>query len=132
MADPKGFLLYQRKDNPLRPIMQRVKDLHAYTLDVRLETRRKQAARCILCGLHFCTTGVFYGGGRAVSGCPKHNHIPTTLDLVYRATHKRAFTRYSRSKLLPDNTGRVCPAPCTVSCVQALNGPGVTLRNNTK
>ena len=34
--------------------------------------------------------------------------------------------------MLPDMTGRVCPAPCEVSCVQALNGAGITIRNNEK
>lgn len=132
MADPKGFLKYQRKDNPMRPIMQRVKDFDALELDVSMEERRKQAARCMNCGIPFCHHGVFYGGGRAVSGCPNDNLIPEWNDLVYRAEDKRAFERLSRSNMLPDMTGRVCPAPCEVSCVQALNGPGVTIRNNEK
>lgn len=67
-----------------------------------------------------------------MSGCPNDNLIPEWNDLVYRDQDKRAFERLSRSNMLPDMTGRVCPAPCEVSCVQALNGAGITIRNNEK
>ena len=43
MADPKGFLKYNRKDNPMRPIMQRVKDFDAMELDLGDDDRREQA-----------------------------------------------------------------------------------------
>ncbi|GAF37532.1 glutamate synthase subunit beta [Lentilactobacillus farraginis] len=132
MADPRGFLKYPRKDNPMRPIMQRVKDFNAMELDLSDADRRQQAARCMNCGIPFCHHGVFFGGGRAVSGCPNDNLIPEWNDLVYRDQDRRAFERLSRTNMLPDMTGRVCPAPCEVSCVQALNGPGITIRNNEK
>lgn len=132
MADPRGFLKYPRKDNPMRPIMQRVKDFNVMELDLSDADRRQQAARCMNCGIPFCHHGVFYGGGRAVSGCPNDNLIPEWNDLVYRDQDRRAFERLSRTNCLPDMTGRVCPAPCEVSCVQALNGPGITIRNNEK
>ncbi|MDN6697868.1 MAG: glutamate synthase subunit beta [Lacticaseibacillus paracasei] len=132
MADPKGFLKYLRQDDPMRPIMQRIKDFNVMELDLDMAERRKQAARCMNCGIPFCHHGVFFGGGRAVSGCPNDNLIPEWNDLVYRDQDKRAFERLSRSNMLPDMTGRVCPAPCEVSYVQALNGAGITIRNNEK
>jgi glutamate synthase (NADPH) small chain len=70
MADPKGFLKYQRKDNPMRPIMQRVKDFDALELDVSMEERRKQAARCMNCGIPFCHHGVFMVAVARSAGVP--------------------------------------------------------------
>ncbi|GAA3187219.1 glutamate synthase subunit beta [Lentilactobacillus kefiri] len=132
MADPKGFLKYNRKDNPMRPIMQRVKDFDAMELDLGDGDRREQAARCMNCGIPFCHHGVFYGGGRAVAGCPNDNLIPEWNDLVYQSRDQQAFNRLTKTNYLPDMTGRVCPAPCEAACVQALNGPGITIRNNEK
>lgn len=132
MADPKGFLKYGRKDNPMRPIMQRIKDFDAMELDLDDGDRRQQAARCMNCGIPFCHHGVFYGGGRAVAGCPNDNLIPEWNDLVYQSRDQQAFERLTKTNYLPDMTGRVCPAPCEAACVQALNGPGITIRNNEK
>ena len=132
MGNPRGFLLYNRKNNPMRPVMKRIKDFDVMELDLNDEDRRQQAARCMNCGIPFCHHGVFYGDGKAVSGCPNDNLIPEWNDLVYKNQDKRAFERLTRTNYLPDMTGRVCPAPCEVSCVNALNGPGVTIRNNEK
>lgn len=132
MADPKGFLKYPRKDNPMRPIMQRIKDFNVMELDLGDTDRRQQAARCMNCGIPFCHHGIFYSGGRAVSGCPNDNLIPEWNDLVYQQRDQQAFERLTKTNYLPEMTGRVCPAPCEVSCVQALNGPGITIRNNEK
>lgn len=132
MGNPRGFILYARKSNPMRPVMKRIKDFNVMELDLNDEDRREQAARCMNCGIPFCHHGVFYGDGKAVSGCPNDNLIPEWNDLVYKNQDKRAFERLTRTNYLPDMTGRVCPAPCEVSCVNALNGPGVTIRNNEK
>lgn len=132
MADPNGFLKYDRKDDPMRPIPERIKDFNIMELDLDDAERRQQAARCMNCGIPFCHHGLFYAGNRAVSGCPNDNLIPEWNDMVYENEDKRAFERLTRTNYLPDMTGRVCPAPCEVACVQALNGPGITIRNNEK
>lgn len=132
MGNPRGFIKYERQSNPMRPIMQRIKDFNIMELYLDDASRRQQAARCMNCGIPFCHHGLFYGGGRAVSGCPNDNLIPEWNDLVYKNRDKAAFERLTRTNYLPDMTGRVCPAPCEVACVNALNGPGITIRNNEK
>lgn len=132
MGDPHGFIKYPRQSNPMRPIMQRIKDFAVMELDLDDADRRQQAARCMNCGIPFCHHGLFYNGGRAVSGCPNDNLIPEWNDLVYQNRDKAAFERLTRTNFLPDMTGRVCPAPCEIACVNTLNGPGVTIRNNEK
>ncbi|MBT9671182.1 glutamate synthase small subunit [Secundilactobacillus kimchicus] len=132
MADPYGFLKYERQDNPMRPIEDRILDFNVMELDLNEADRRQQAARCMNCGIPFCHHGIFYAGGRAVSGCPNDNLIPEWNDLVYKDRDREAFDRLTKTNALPDMTGRVCPAPCEVACVQALNGSGITIRNNEK
>lgn len=132
MGDPRGFIKHDRRSNPMRPIPQRIKDFNIMEIDLGDADRRIQASRCMNCGIPFCHHGVFYGGKRGVSGCPNDNLIPEWNDLVYKNRDKAAFERLTRTNYLPDMTGRVCPAPCEVACVNALNGPGITIRNNEK
>ncbi|MBL1227877.1 glutamate synthase subunit beta [Enterococcus sp. BWB1-3] len=132
MADPFGFLNYSRKENPYRPVHERIADWNELQIPLKEDERQEQAARCMNCGIPFCHTGIFYGGKRAVSGCPNDNLIPEWNDLVYRGEYKKAWERLSRTNPLPEMTGRVCPAPCEKSCTEALNGSGVAIHDNER
>lgn len=132
MADPFGYLKHARKDNPYREISDRINDWHELQLPLEVEERQNQAARCMNCGIPFCHTGNFFGGKRAVSGCPNDNLIPEWNDLIYQGRFKDAFERLARTNPLPEMTGRVCPAPCEKSCTEALNGSGVTIHDNER
>ncbi|WP_373760379.1 glutamate synthase subunit beta [Streptococcus ferus] len=132
MADPFGFLKYKRKDNPYRLVSERILDFEELQTPLSREERQEQAARCMNCGIPFCHEGSFYGGGRAVSGCPNDNLIPEWNDLVYKGDFRRAFERLSRTNPLPEMTGRVCPAPCEKGCTESLNGAGVTIHDNER
>lgn len=132
MADPFGFLKYERKDNPFRPVDERIKDWEELQIPLSKEERQTQAARCMNCGIPFCQTGIFYGGKRAVSGCPNDNLIPEWNDLVYRGEFRKAFDRLAKTNPLPEMTGRVCPAPCEKGCTEGLNGSGVTIHDNER
>ncbi|MDR3190781.1 MAG: glutamate synthase subunit beta [Lactobacillaceae bacterium] len=132
MADPFGFLKYPRVNNPYRDPSERVLDWAELQVPLAQKERQEQAARCMNCGIPFCHTGTFYGGKRAVSGCPNDNLIPEWNDLVYRGEFKLAFERLVATNPLPEMTGRVCPAPCEQSCTEALNGSGVTIHDNER
>lgn len=132
MADPFGFLKYPRKDNPYRPVEERIQDWEELQNPLGVEERKEQAARCMNCGIPFCHTGIFYGGKRAVSGCPNDNLIPEWNDFVYRGDFKNAFDRLAKTNPLPEMTGRVCPAPCEKSCTEGLNGSGVAIHDNER
>lgn len=132
MADPFGFMKYPRETNPYRDVKERIKDFAEMQLPLSDEERRKQAARCMNCGVPHCHAGFFYAGGKAVSGCPNDNLIPEWNDLVYRQEDKRAFERLTKTNPLPEFTGRVCPAPCEVACNEALNGQGITIKDNER
>lgn len=132
MADPFGFLKYSKKENPFREVKERIYDWEELQTPLAEEERQEQAARCMSCGIPFCHTGSFYGGQRAVSGCPNDNLIPEWNDLVYKGRYKAAFERLARTNPLPEMTGRVCPAPCEKGCTEALNGSGVTIHDNER
>ena len=65
-------------------------------------------ARCMECGVPFCQSGVMMNG--MVSGCPLHNLIPETNDLVYRGKWEQAY-RLNQTHRLPEHI-TVCPALC--------------------
>lgn len=132
MADPFGFLKYPKKENPYRPVTERIQDWQELQVPLDEEERQKQAARCMNCGIPFCHTGSFFGGQRAVSGCPNDNLIPEWNDLVYQGRYKAAFERLAKTNPLPEMTGRVCPAPCEKGCTEALNGSGVAIHDNER
>lgn len=132
MADPNGFLKYKRVDNPYRSVEERIKDFAELQIPLSDEERKKQAARCMHCNVPFCHSGTFFGGKRAVTGCPNDNHIPEWNDLIYRGAVKKAYQRMSLTNAFPEFTGRVCPAPCEKSCADALNSSGITIRDNER
>ncbi|MCL2113802.1 MAG: glutamate synthase subunit beta [Streptococcaceae bacterium] len=132
MADPNGFLKYQKVNNPYREVAERVRDFAELQVPLSVEERKRQAARCMHCDVPFCHQGIFYGGKRAVSGCPNDNHIPEWNDLIYRGVQKKAYERLVLTNPFPEFTGRVCPAPCEKSCAEALHGEGITIKDNER
>jgi glutamate synthase (NADPH/NADH) small chain len=81
------------------------------------EGTRKQAARCMDCGIPFCH-----------SGCPVNNQIPDWNDLVYNGDWREALQNLQSTNNFPEITGRVCPAPCEASCTLNLIDQPVTIK----
>src|SRR5579862_760303 len=100
-----------------RPVAERVKDWKEVYLPFPDESLKKQAARCMDCGVPFCHTG-----------CPLGNIIPDWNDLVYRNQWRDAIDRLHLTNNFPEFTGRLCPAPCESSCVLGINEPAVTIK----
>jgi len=116
VADPRGFLTFRRADAPKRPKPERVHDWHEVYLDQTapevIDETRKQASRCMDCGIPFCHSGT--------AGCPLGNLIPEWNDLVRRDDWAQASDRLHATNNFPEFTGRLCPAPCEAACVLAL------------
>ncbi|MCT4376518.1 glutamate synthase subunit beta [Leuconostoc suionicum] len=131
MADPFGFLKYERVDNPYREINERIKDFNYLEEPLKFDKRAEQAARCMNCGVPYCHIGALYGDkSKQISGCPNDNLIPEWNDLLYRKELHQAWLRLAKTNPIPEFTGKVCPAPCEVSCNEFLNGEGVTIKDN--
>lgn len=130
MADPNGFIEYERALPPDRPPVERVRDWDEFHSSFgNMEDFRAQAARCMDCGTPFCHSGVLYEG--AASGCPINNLIPEWNDLVHRGLWLEALRRLRLTNNFPEFTGRVCPAPCEGACtLGSIPKAAVAIKNN--
>jgi glutamate synthase (NADPH) small chain len=112
-----GFLEIRRKKPPSRPVEERLHDWREVYLPYPEEDLKKQAARCMDCGVPFCH-----------QGCPLGNIIPDWNDLVWKNQWQDAIQRLHATNNFPEWTGRLCPAPCEGSCVLAINDDPVTIK----
>jgi glutamate synthase (NADPH/NADH) small chain len=118
VADPKGFLtVRQRELPPRRPVPVRIQDWREVYEDTDRTVLRRQAGRCMDCGIPFCH-----------HGCPLGNLIPEWNDLTWRGDEREAAERLHATNNFPEFTGRLCPAPCESSCVLGINQPAVTIK----
>jgi len=128
MGKPTGFLEFERKTCPARPVPERLKDWDEVHV-LREDTENiLQGARCMDCGVPFCHQGALLPSG--ATGCPINNLIPEWNDLIFRGRWKEALERLHHTNNLPEVTGRVCPAPCEAGCVLGINEPPVTIHDN--
>jgi len=124
MGKPTGFLEYGRRGLEYRDVEERVADWKQVAKPVPTEVVVEQAARCMDCGIPFCTNPNFGRGG-----CPLGNIIPDWNDLVYRGKWEDALARLHSTNNFPEFTGTVCPAPCEEACCVAYNADAVTIKN---
>ncbi|HVL62102.1 MAG TPA: glutamate synthase subunit beta [Microbacterium sp.] len=118
MADPKGFLKVTERELPKRrPVPVRIMDWKEVYEQGDPAQLRRQAGRCMDCGIPFCH-----------QGCPLGNLIPEWNDLMYRGEGRAAIERLHATNNFPEFTGRLCPAPCESACVLGINQPAVTIK----
>ncbi len=130
MGRPDGFLLYQRKEDSERTCAERICDYEEIRITSDPEDRRRQAARCMNCGVPYCQSAIRLNG--MVTGCPLHNLIPEWNDHIYRAHDEHALRRLLKMNPFPEFTGRVCPALCEKACINGCDGDPVTIRDNER
>ncbi len=128
MGKTTGFLEYIRKDAPLRPAAERVRDWEEFHLPLPDPLREEQGARCMNCGVPFCQSGMMFDG--MTFGCPLHNLIPEWNDMIFAGNRSHGLSRLLKTNNFPEFTGRVCPAPCEAACVCGMYGDAVTIRDN--
>jgi glutamate synthase (NADPH/NADH) small chain len=108
---------FRRQTPTRRPVEERVHDWLEVYEEFPQQELKKQAARCMDCGIPFCH-----------QGCPLNNIIPDWNDLVYRGNWREAIERLHATNNFPDFTGRLCPAPCEAACVLGINDDPVTIK----
>ena len=118
MADPRGFLDVDREKSKEKPPSERKNHSHEFVVEPDAEALRKQASRCMDCGIPFCH-----------EGCPLGNVVPEWNDLVYRGKTEEALRTLHATNNFPEITGRVCPAPCEAACVLNLRDAPVTIKD---
>ncbi len=130
MGKATGFIEYSRCDTGDIPPKERIKNFDEFHIPLSEEARRQQAARCMACGVPFCQAGVMISG--MASGCPLHNLVPETNELLYRGNYEQAYRRLAKTHSFPEFTGRVCPALCEAACTCGHISEPVTTRDNEK
>ncbi len=116
MGKPTGFKEFRRETPKRRPVHMRIRDSREFYEEWPEQDIKAQGARCMNCAVPFCHTG-----------CPLGNIIPDWNDLVYKGRWKEALSSLHSTNNFPEFTGRICPAPCEVSCVLAINEDPVTI-----
>ena len=130
MGKPTGFLEYERKTSAELAPKDRIKNFNEFHTPLSRDEQRKQAARCMDCGVPFCQAGMNICG--MTSGCPLNNLIPEWNDMLYNDNLEQAFARLSKTNCFPEFTSRVCPALCEKACTCNLNGDPVSVRENER
>ena len=98
----------------------RLRHFREFYWNMAEEEMRKQAARCMDCGVPFC-----HG-----FGCPLGNLIPEWNELMYQGRWQEACDLLHATNNFPEITGRLCPALCEASCTLGLMDEPVTVRYN--
>ncbi len=117
MGKVTGFLEIDRAERAYEPVAERIQNYKEFVIPLGDEGTRKQAARCMDCGIPFCHTG-----------CPVNNQIPDWNDLVYHADWRRALVNLQSTNNFPEITGRICPAPCEESCTLNIQDTPVAIK----
>ncbi len=118
MGKPTGFMEFPRLAEPAAPVEQRLRHYREFVLALADGDASQQAARCMDCGIPFCT-----------SGCPVHNIVPDWNDLVYRSHWREAIEVLHSTNNFPEFTGRICPAPCEAACTLHINSTAVGIKS---
>jgi glutamate synthase (NADPH) small chain len=117
MGKATGFLEIERQDRPYEKPEIRGRSWQEFVKPLPDGENRKQAARCMDCGIPFCH-----------DGCPVNNIIPTWNDLVYRDQWRAALKVLHSTNNFPEFTGRICPAPCEAACTLNIDDNPVTIK----
>ncbi|MGB0084256.1 MAG: glutamate synthase subunit beta [Rhodomicrobiaceae bacterium] len=117
MGKVTGFLEIDRQERAYAPAADRVRHFREFVIPLEDRDVRRQAGRCMDCGIPYCHTG-----------CPVNNQIPDWNDLVYHDDWREASLNLHSTNNFPEFTGRVCPAPCEAACTLNLEDAPVTIK----
>jgi len=118
MGKVTGFMEFARLSEANLPVKDRVKNYKEFVLHLTDDEAKVQGARCMDCGIPFCT-----------SGCPVNNIIPDFNDLVYQQDWRNAIDVLHSTNNFPEFTGRICPAPCEAACTLNINNDAVGIKS---
>ena len=118
MGKITGFLEIEREDRDYAPVSERTRHFREFVLPPSEDDVRRQAARCMDCGIPYCHRG-----------CPVNNQIPDWNDLVYHGEWQTAARNLHSTNNFPEVTGRICPAPCEASCTLNIEDVPVTIKS---
>ncbi|GGA58670.1 glutamate synthase subunit beta [Pelagibacterium lentulum] len=120
MGKVTGFLEIDRQEQRYEPASDRIRHFGEFTIPLTENEVKKQAARCMDCGIPYCHS--------EVTGCPVNNQIPDWNDLVWNDDWQEAARNLHSTNNFPEFTGRICPAPCEEGCTLNLENTPVAIK----
>ncbi|WP_105615151.1 glutamate synthase subunit beta [Vallitalea okinawensis] len=117
MGKITGFKEIERKVGTYKAPEDRVKNYEDIYAPLTPEEVEQQAARCMDCGVPFCTYS-----------CPLANNIPDYNDLIYNHQWEKALQILHSTNNFPEFTGKICPALCESGCVLGINQAPITCK----
>lgn len=118
MGKVTGFIEFERNNGSYKDPKTRVNNYDDIYVPLTDEALKIQAARCMDCGIPFCS-----------SNCPLGNLIPDFNDLVYNDDWNKALEILHMTNNFPEFTGMVCPAPCEGGCVLGIIKDPITIEH---
>ena len=118
MGKETGFLEIDREEATYADPAERVQNYQEFTLPRDEASLKRQAARCMNCGIPYCH-----------NGCPVNNIIPDWNHLVYEDDWHNALEVLHSTNNFPEFTGRICPAPCEAACTLNIVDAPVTIKS---
>ncbi|MEC5217761.1 glutamate synthase (NADPH/NADH) small chain [Actimicrobium sp. GrIS 1.19] len=118
MGKVTGFIEFARLSEASEAPQLRTKHYKEFIVHLKDAEAKVQGARCMDCGIPFCTTG-----------CPVNNIIPDWNDMVYRGSYREALETLHSTNNFPEFTGRICPAPCESACTLGINSDAVGIKS---
>ncbi|HEY5561764.1 MAG TPA: glutamate synthase subunit beta [Clostridiaceae bacterium] len=112
-----GFKEYKRETADKRPVKVRIKDFNELYNAFPEDKLRNQGARCMNCGIPFCSWG-----------CSIGNLMPDWNDMVFKGEWEKAYERLCLTNNFPEFTGRICPALCEGACTLGVNREAVSIK----
>ncbi len=113
-----------------RTIEDRITTFEEFHGTLTPEEAKEGATKCMSCGVPFCQSGCMISG--MASGCPLHNLVPETNELVKMGNMKQAYIRLSKTHSFPEFTSRVCPALCEAACTCGYLDTPVATKTNER
>src|SRR5215831_2160733 len=138
MGKITGFLEYEREDRHYEPVEQRIKHWREFVLPLPEEENRKQAARCMDCGIPYCHGTNIVTGAPTGRVCPAPceasctlniDDNPVTIKTIECAIADRAFAEgWVKPEPPSAKTGKkvavVGSGPAGLACAQQLARAG--------
>lgn len=117
MGKLTGFKDIERQVGSYIKEDKRIKSFDDIYVPLSSEGVQQQAARCMDCGVPFCSYS-----------CPLGNNIPDYNDLVYKNQWEKGLDILHSTNNFPEFTGKICPALCESGCVLGINQDPITCK----
>ncbi len=118
MGKTTGFKEIIRKNGDYKDAKTRITNWQDIYIPQDTQGIMTQAARCMDCGVPFCS-----------HNCPLGNIIPDFNDLVYNNQWQKALEVLHTTNNFPEFTGKICPALCEGGCVLGIINDPITIED---